>query len=228
MLCPWLCSVLACDPGGGPEPTAKPIGLGYARSTHNAVTLGAVWRVHASLQRIRPAPACPAPPVFLPTTPGPSRSAAGTLPSPGLCLPRCDDGQCASGTACVAGVWSRSPSRRPRRGRYLDSLPDAAGFRGRCRLRTTRSCSIRRRRRSTRACSPDLGLDVLRLRNRYGYAGEENLASSGRDRRRGGHSLGRDRPSLDLVEPARGAQGQRGDGLQRQSRHLHAGETADE
>jgi glucuronoarabinoxylan endo-1,4-beta-xylanase len=99
--------------------------------------------------------------------------------SPGLCLSRCDDGQCADGTACVAGVCA--PLREPTTLVTVDSsvrYQTLVGFGAGTVWLTDEIVQ--------HPAAPDLydamfaesGFDVIRLLNRYDDYGTSDLTTS--------------------------------------------------
>jgi glucuronoarabinoxylan endo-1,4-beta-xylanase len=100
-------------------------------------------------------------------------------PSPGLCLPRCGNDACAPGQMCVAGACGPLPAPTVR------VLVDTsirhqvlAGFGATLAYSENDVVGHPRKVALYQAMFPSLGLDVLRLRNRYGYIGDDNLASA--------------------------------------------------
>jgi hypothetical protein len=100
-------------------------------------------------------------------------------PSVGLCLPTCGSAACTNGQMCVAGVCSPLPEPTVR------VVVDASiryqvliGFGATLVYAENSVVAHPRKAALYDAMFPSLGLDVLRLRNRYGYIGDDNLASA--------------------------------------------------
>lgn len=101
-------------------------------------------------------------------------------PSAGMCLPRCGDGACGAGEMCVAGVCTPEPESA------VDVTVDSAtqyqvltGFGAAVPYAEPQITTHARRPALNDAIFIDLGLDVLRLRDRYGHA--DNDLSTTRD-----------------------------------------------
>jgi glucuronoarabinoxylan endo-1,4-beta-xylanase len=104
----------------------------------------------------------------------------GCHPStPGLCLPRCDDGACADGTACVAGVCS--PLREPTVLVTVDSsgqYQTLVGFGAGTVWVTDEIVQHPAAAALYDAMFAESGFDVIRLLNRYDDYGTSDLTSS--------------------------------------------------
>jgi O-glycosyl hydrolase len=103
----------------------------------------------------------------------------GAGPGPGLCMPRCDDSACARGQMCVASVCTPVPAPTlhvridPR-----DRFQVLTGFGASVAYSEADITTHPRKDALYAALFAGLGLDVLRLRNRYGHPGEDDLASA--------------------------------------------------
>jgi O-glycosyl hydrolase len=100
-------------------------------------------------------------------------------PGAGMCLPACGEGTCASGQTCLAGVCTVSPvpttSVNVGTGtRYQSLIGFGAGeaFGEAGIVSNPRSAAL------YRAAFADLGLDLIRLRDRYGRTGEDDLSTA--------------------------------------------------
>jgi O-glycosyl hydrolase len=100
-------------------------------------------------------------------------------PSFGLCLPLCGATSCASGQMCVAGVCTSAPERRETvtvstgtRYQSLIGFGAAVAFGEADIVNHPESAAF------YRAAFADLGLDLIRLRNRYGRSGDDDLSTS--------------------------------------------------
>jgi O-glycosyl hydrolase len=100
-------------------------------------------------------------------------------PGTGMCLPSCGEGTCASGQTCVAGVCTASPvpttSVEVGTGTRYQSL---IGFGAAVAFGEAEIVSHPRSAALYRAAFADLGLDVIRLRDRYGRTGDDDLSTS--------------------------------------------------
>ena len=124
----------------------------------------------------------------------------GQVPSEaGFCLPRCDDGECESGQMCVAGACSPLPVSAV--SVVVDSSVQYQALIGFGATLAYAESEVVRHPRAAElyaAMSAELGLDVLRLRNRFGYTGDDHLSSAGEITRGVAERLGRD-PTLLLT-----------------------------
>lgn len=98
----------------------------------------------------------------------------------GLCLSACDEGTCPSAEACVADVCRPEPEPTAR----IDVDPSVTyqtlvGFGATLAYVEAQVVGHPRRDALYGAMFADLGLDVLRLRNRYGYSGDDDLTTAG-------------------------------------------------
>jgi len=105
---------------------------------------------------------------------------AGNAPSAAaLCIPSCVDGSCAAGQTCMAQICA--PLGPPGAKVAIDSNVHFQTLRG---LGATvgyaeDEITLHPRKAALyRAMFADLGLSVLRFRNRYGYLGADNLSSA--------------------------------------------------
>lgn len=103
----------------------------------------------------------------------------GARPASALCLPRCEEGSCPDGQMCVASVCTPVP------------VPDAEvsvdtsarrepliGFGATVAFAEEEITTHPRKSELAAAAFAGLGLDVLRLRNRYGHTGDDDLRSA--------------------------------------------------
>jgi glucuronoarabinoxylan endo-1,4-beta-xylanase len=97
----------------------------------------------------------------------------------GLCLPGCSAASCARGQMCVAGVCTPVPVPTARvaidpgtRYQVLTGFGATVAFSERDITSHPRKDAL------YRALFEDLGLDVLRLRNRHGHSGEDDLSTA--------------------------------------------------
>jgi len=121
-----------------------------------------------------------------------------TAPS-GLCLPRCADGRCASGTACVAGVCEPIPEPTAEvtvdiATRYQTLLGLGA------KIASSSDAVVQHPQKATlyRSMFADLGLDVLRLNNRYAENNAAAIAHQAEVAMAAATSLGR-KPTLMIT-----------------------------
>jgi glucuronoarabinoxylan endo-1,4-beta-xylanase len=97
----------------------------------------------------------------------------------GLCLPRCDDSACAHGQMCVASVCVPVPSPTARvtvdprvRHQSLTGFGAAVAY-------SEQDITAHPKKDALySALFAGLGLDVVRLRNRYGHPGDDDLSSA--------------------------------------------------
>ncbi len=103
----------------------------------------------------------------------------GETPSaPGLCLPRCDGSSCAEGEMCVAGACTPVPSPSARvTVDVSDEHEVLSGFGATLAYIEDAILMHPKKEDLYAAMFADLGLDVLRLQNRYGYTDGDNLDS---------------------------------------------------
>jgi glucuronoarabinoxylan endo-1,4-beta-xylanase len=95
----------------------------------------------------------------------------------GLCLPRCTDGSCPDGQLCTAGVCSPQPE--PTTHVLIDDTVRHQSLTGfGATLAYAESSTLQHPLKSELfdAMFSNLGLDMVRLRNRYGHAGDDNLS----------------------------------------------------
>lgn len=99
--------------------------------------------------------------------------------SPGLCLPRCEPEGCPSGTSCVAGVCSPTPEPTVRvtvdssiRYQTLVGFGATVGYVQNELVRHPEKTAL------YDAMFSGVGLDVLRVRNSYGYEGDTDLPAT--------------------------------------------------
>ena len=131
--------------------------------------------------------------------PGSIALCGGTRPASALCLPRCENGSCPSGQMCVASVCTPVP------------VPDAEvsvdtgarrepliGFGATVAFGEVEITTHPRKAELDAAAFAGLGLDVLRLRNRYGHTGDDDLRSARALLDAAAQSLGRE-PALLLT-----------------------------
>ncbi len=101
-------------------------------------------------------------------------------PAVGLCLSTCAEEPCAEGLVCVAGAC-QPLSERP----FLVTVDPAEehqtliGFGATLAYIEAQVVTHPRRDELLEAMFAELGLDVLRLRNRFGYVGDDDLATAG-------------------------------------------------
>ena len=97
----------------------------------------------------------------------------------GLCLRRCEDDGCPSGQACVAGACSPLPQPTVRV--FADPSATHQALIGLGATLAYSEADVLRHPSGDALVSAlfsDLGLDLLRFRNRYGHSGDEDLASA--------------------------------------------------
>ncbi len=97
----------------------------------------------------------------------------------GLCLLQCDDGDCPSGQVCVAGACSPLPE--PSVGVVVDPSVTHQELIGLGATLAYFEADVLRHPSGdalVAAMFSDLGLDLLRLRNRYGHTGDDDLTSA--------------------------------------------------
>ena len=100
-------------------------------------------------------------------------------PSPGFCLPRCEGEECPSATACVAGVCSPLPEPSVRvavdssvRYQTLVGFGASIGFVQNEIVQHPAGAEL------YDAMFAGAGIEILRVRNSYGYTGQEDLEST--------------------------------------------------
>ena len=114
--------------------------------------------------------------------PGVIARCGGNKPAdPGLCLPRCEDVPCPVGQMCVASVCQ--PIREPKVHVSVDTDPmlrrqPLIGFGASIAYAEAEITSHPKRDEFYTTAFKNLGLDVLRLRNRYGDTGDDDLTTA--------------------------------------------------
>ena len=108
-----------------------------------------------------------------------AQCAGGPTPPPSLCMPRCDDGRCARGEMCVASVCTPVPVPAV----HVRIDPGArhqvlTGFGATVAYSEKDITTHPKKAALYTALFANLGLDVLRLRNRYGHPGDDDLTSA--------------------------------------------------
>jgi glucuronoarabinoxylan endo-1,4-beta-xylanase len=99
--------------------------------------------------------------------------------STGFCIPRCSDEDCPEGSSCLAGICG--PLKEPTARITVDTSTKhqtLVGFGASISYVNDELVQHPSKQAVYEAVFGGLGLDVLRLRNRYGYAGDDNLASA--------------------------------------------------
>ncbi len=111
---------------------------------------------------------------------------------PGLCLPSCADSPCNTGQMCVAGKCQPLPMATAHvaidttvHHQTLTGFGATVGYAEDAITHHPQKAAL------YRAMFADLGLDVLRFRNRYGYAGADDLSSASEIATQATISLGR-------------------------------------
>lgn len=100
------------------------------------------------------------------------------LASPGFCLPRCIPGQCTNGAACVSGICSPTPAPTARVAIELSSqFQTLVGLGASIAYVSDEIAQHTRKVAMYESMFAELGLDMLRFRNRYGNPGDDNLSS---------------------------------------------------
>jgi glucuronoarabinoxylan endo-1,4-beta-xylanase len=100
-------------------------------------------------------------------------------PFAGMCLPSCSDGDCAPGFACVAGACLPEPA--PSAEVAVDTsthFQTLAGFGATIGYAEDELSALTERAALDQAMFAGLGLDVLRVRNRYGEVTDPRLAQA--------------------------------------------------
>lgn len=112
--------------------------------------------------------------------PGAVALCGGSNPtSPGYCIPRCSAGDCTDGASCVAGICS--PLRQPTVNVTVSlstKHQSLVGFGASISYANDELVRHPSKQAVYDAVFGELGLDVLRLRNRYGYTGDDSLSSA--------------------------------------------------
>ncbi len=100
---------------------------------------------------------------------------------PGLCLIRCeDDSGCAKNQACVAGICSPLPVASVEVNVDLETRhQDLVGFGASVAYGEGQITGHPQQATLYQAIFDELGLDVLRFRNRYGHMGDDDLSTAG-------------------------------------------------
>ncbi|HEY5960995.1 MAG TPA: hypothetical protein VIV60_30775 [Polyangiaceae bacterium] len=117
----------------------------------------------------------------------------------GLCIPRCETAGCGAGQTCVSGICN--PIANP--GSHVTVLPKTrlqtlTGFGATLAYAETAVVNHPKRAELYNAMFSTLGLDVLRLRNRYGYSEDADLTTAAAIVQAATSSLGR-RPTVLLA-----------------------------
>ena len=102
-------------------------------------------------------------------------------PLPGLCMIRCEDASgCAKDQACVAGLCSPLPKTAVEVSVDLDTRhQDLVGFGASIAYGEAQITGHPQQALLYQAIFAELGLDVLRFRNRYQHTGDDDLKSAG-------------------------------------------------
>ena len=112
-------------------------------------------------------------------------------PAAGLCLPTCDGVTCADGQACVAGVCSPVPKAAADVSIDIETQhQDLVGFGASIAYGEGQITGHAQKSALYDAVFNDLGLDVLRFRNRFQHAGDDDLTTAGDLVAAGNASLG--------------------------------------
>jgi len=114
-------------------------------------------------------------------------------PVPGLCLPLCEnDRACGQGQACVAGVCSPLPASSVDVSVELETRhQDLVGFGANVAYSEGQITGHPQQAALYQAIFADLGLDMLRFRNRYLHTGDDDLTTAGALVEAGNATLGR-------------------------------------
>jgi O-glycosyl hydrolase len=100
-------------------------------------------------------------------------------PAPGLCMPRCTDAGCAKGEMCVAGVCTPEPTPDAHVTIDTHTLHQTlTGFGASVAYDEGEITSHPQKAALYKTLFADLGLDVLRLRDRYGHTGDDDLTQT--------------------------------------------------
>jgi len=102
-------------------------------------------------------------------------------PAPGLCLPRCDaENPCGKGQACVAGTCSPLPVASVEVNVDIETRhQDLVGFGASVAYGEGQITAHPQQASLYQAIFADLGLDLLRFRNRFAHAGDDDLTTAG-------------------------------------------------
>jgi len=101
-------------------------------------------------------------------------------PAAGLCLRSCDEVACADGQACVAGVCSPMPQAAIDVSVDIDTRhQELVGFGASVAYGEGQITGHPEQALLYKAIFTDLGLDVLRFRNRFLHAGDDDLSTAG-------------------------------------------------
>jgi O-glycosyl hydrolase len=102
-------------------------------------------------------------------------------PAPGLCLPRCEGGSdCGRGQACVAGTCSPLATASVEVAVDVDARhQELVGFGASIAYGEGQITGHAQQAELYKEIFGKLGLDVLRFRNRYGHAGDDDLTTAG-------------------------------------------------
>ncbi len=102
-------------------------------------------------------------------------------PAPGLCLPRCaDDSNCSRDQACVAGTCSPLAKTTVQVSVDLDTRhQDLVGFGASVAYGEGQITGHPQQALLYQQIFSELGLDVLRFRNRYLHTGDDDLSTAG-------------------------------------------------
>ena len=105
---------------------------------------------------------------------------SGAQPTaPGLCLARCDDAGCPSGEMCVAGACTPVPTADAHVAIDTHALHQAlTGFGAAVAYDESDITTHPQKAALEKTLFADLGLDVLRLRNRFGHTGDDDLTAT--------------------------------------------------
>lgn len=131
--------------------------------------------------------------------PGSIALCGGTRPASALCLPRCEEGTCPSGQMCVASVCTPVPVPDAEVSVELGARREPLiGFGATVAFAEEEITTHPRKTELDAAAFAGLGLDVLRLRNRFGHTGDDDLRSARALLDAATQSLGRE-PTLLLT-----------------------------
>jgi glucuronoarabinoxylan endo-1,4-beta-xylanase len=114
-------------------------------------------------------------------------------PLPGLCLPRCDEETpCGRGQACVAGTCSPLPVASVEVNVDLETRhQELVGFGASVAYGEGQITAHPQQADLYQVIFAELGLDVLRFRNRFAHAGDDDLSTAGELVAAGNSALGR-------------------------------------
>ncbi len=172
----------ACDPESSPGPQGDSH-TNWLRSCGSDSECGELSCVCGRCSRsCEDDSACSAAPgytCFIPNEQDPLAACSSHQPRQGMCLPSCSEGDCAAGFGCVAGACVPEPAPTVEVAvNPAQTLQTLVGFGATIGYAEDELSALTDRAELDEAMFEGLGLDVLRVRNRYGEVADAQLAQA--------------------------------------------------